>query len=305
MKKATTIEEQIECLRGRNVVVADEEKAREVLLDIGYYRLGFYFFPFETSYPNLKGRKHIMREGTKFGDAVALYYFDFDVRNILIRYICRIEVAFRTFMTYTLSNRYGHDPYWFVNVEVVDEAFVESFDSTCYEGIRLNANIRRHHKHYKSDKYAPAWKTLEHMTLGGMLTLYRNLKSVQDKRDISLYFGVNQTAIFENYMETVRCVRNICAHGAVLYDARMHQLIKTGPAGKVTREETHSLSGAIKVISYLIGKVSRNRQHDMIVELNKAFMTLKNKGEGLAQIIEETTHMAWDLPSLSQLQQIK
>ena len=291
MKKATTIEEQIKRLRNRNVTIADEEKAKENLLDIGYYRLGFYFFPFEVTYPNLKRRNHVMKAGTKFTDAVALYYFDFDVRNILMRYISRIEVAFRTYMTYMLSNRYKQDSLWFVNPTIVDQSFVDSFDSSCYDGIRKNANIRRHHKHYKTDKFAPAWKTLEHMTLGSMLTLYTSLKSVTDKRDISLYFGVNQTAVFENYMEAIRCIRNICAHGSVLYDARMYQLIKSGPAGKITADESYSLGGAIKVIAYLIGRISSNRQHDLIVELNKAYMVLKNKGAGLQQIVENATHM--------------
>jgi abortive infection bacteriophage resistance protein len=155
MKKATTIEEQIKRLRDRNVTIVDEEKAKENLLDIGYYRLGFYFFPFEVTYPQLKKRDHKMKAGTRFTDAVALYYFDFDIRNILMRYISRIEVAFRTYMTYTLSNRYRDDPCWFVNPNVVDQSFVDSFDSSCYDGIRKNANIRRHHKHYKNDKYAP------------------------------------------------------------------------------------------------------------------------------------------------------
>lgn len=29
----------------------NEEKAKEILLDIGYYRLGFYWFPYERTYP--------------------------------------------------------------------------------------------------------------------------------------------------------------------------------------------------------------------------------------------------------------
>ena len=130
MKKVTTIEEQIKRLRDMNVTIVDEEKAKENLLDIGYYRLGFYFFPFEVTYPQLKMRDHKMKVGTRFTDAVALYYFDFDIRNILMRYISRIEVAFRTYMTYTLSNRYRDDPCWFVNSNVVDQSFVDSFDST-------------------------------------------------------------------------------------------------------------------------------------------------------------------------------
>ena len=47
MKTAKTIDEQIEILRSHGIIVNDECKAKEILHDIGYYRLGFYFFPFE------------------------------------------------------------------------------------------------------------------------------------------------------------------------------------------------------------------------------------------------------------------
>ena len=169
MKQATTLEQQIAKLRSRKVEIADEEKAKEVLLDIGYYRLGFYFFPFEKSYPNLRNRDHMMQDGTKFEDAVVLYYFDFDVRNLLNRYISRIEVAFRTYMTYYLSNKYANDTTWFVNPSVVSQTFCDNFETTCYISIKKNAAIRRHHSKYRSDQYAPAWKTMEYMTLGNML----------------------------------------------------------------------------------------------------------------------------------------
>lgn len=104
IKKATTLEEQVVLLRQRGVVITCEEKARECLLDIGYFRLCSYLFPFEKTYPNLSNRTHEVVDGTKLSDAVALYYFDFDLRNILNRYISRIEVALRTYITYSLSN---------------------------------------------------------------------------------------------------------------------------------------------------------------------------------------------------------
>ena len=45
--KATTIEEQIALLKERGMVIdLDNKKVKEILLDIGYYRLGFYWFPF-------------------------------------------------------------------------------------------------------------------------------------------------------------------------------------------------------------------------------------------------------------------
>ena len=73
-KKATTLDEQIQLMRSRGIQIDDEGKAKEYLMDIGYYRLGFYMFPYEKSYPNLSGRTHEVVEGTRIEDAVRLYY---------------------------------------------------------------------------------------------------------------------------------------------------------------------------------------------------------------------------------------
>ena len=40
-KSATTIEQQLDLLKSRGLSIFDIEKAKEILLDIGYYRLGF------------------------------------------------------------------------------------------------------------------------------------------------------------------------------------------------------------------------------------------------------------------------
>ena len=45
-KEAINIDEQISLLRQRGMIIDNEDKAKEVLSDVGYYRLGFYWFPF-------------------------------------------------------------------------------------------------------------------------------------------------------------------------------------------------------------------------------------------------------------------
>ena len=46
--KATTVEQQITQLKKRGMLMdLGEDKAKEILLDIGYYRFGFYGNPFE------------------------------------------------------------------------------------------------------------------------------------------------------------------------------------------------------------------------------------------------------------------
>jgi abortive infection bacteriophage resistance protein len=44
MKTAKTLEKQIEILKERGMSIENEGKACESLLDIGYYRIGFYAF---------------------------------------------------------------------------------------------------------------------------------------------------------------------------------------------------------------------------------------------------------------------
>lgn len=286
-KKATTLDEQIELLRSRGVVVVNEEKAKECLLDIGYFRLCSYLFPFEKTYPKYHNRTHEVVSGTKLGDAVALYYFDFDLRNILNRYIGRIEVALRTYIIYTLSNKYKNKPTWFVDPAVMSSSFINDFD-TVYKDIRKKPVIKRHHNHHINDRYAPAWKTIEYMTFGNIEILYSNLKSVDDKLDICRHFGVNQTAIFENYIFALRTLRNTCAHGGVLFDMRMPKSIKNGPAGSLGRENGYNLCGALKVVEFFIGSISQNRLAEMKEKIGDAQNVLYSQNEKLEDLLKNT-----------------
>ena len=40
------------------MVITDTNKAKEILLDVGYYRLGFYTYPFELYPSPLKFQRH-------------------------------------------------------------------------------------------------------------------------------------------------------------------------------------------------------------------------------------------------------
>lgn len=270
VKQALSIEDQLSLLKSRGLVVIDELKAKEVLADIGYYRLGFYLFPFEQTYPDLHHRTHIYNAGTRFGDAVKLYYFDFELRNLLLKYISRIEVNFRTILTYEGSMEYKPDSYWFVNPACVDGSFIAAFDNVVYnKAFKKNPTIKRHHKKHPRDKYAPAWKTIELMTLGENVTLYSALLDYNVKQRISRRFGIKYVNVFENYIELVRILRNTCAHGSVLFDFKPFKRIKSGPADLQNQAEYMNLHGSIKVVRYLLKQVSANREHDMAIELQK------------------------------------
>lgn len=274
--KATDIEEQINKLEDRGMTILDKEKAKEVLLDIGYYRLGFYWFPFEKTYPRKENRDHKFKEGTNFDNIVKLYYFDFNLRNILLKYINRIEINLRTFIIYYMSNKYSKSPTWFVNPAVVMQEYISTFDKEVYnDNFKKNPVIKRHHTKYINDKYAPAWKTIEFMTLGSVISLFLSIKSKEDRIAVCEHFGIKKEEVFNSYINLIRKVRNICAHGNVLFDLSLPQSIRKGPAGKLGTKDFHNLNGALQVIAYMLGCVSKHREMDLRKDIDALFSKYK------------------------------
>lgn len=267
-RKAFKLEEQIRLLKSRGLIINNVEKSKEVLLDVGYYRLGFYWFPFEKTYPKLENRSHEFKENSSFDDAVKLYYFDFNLRNILHKVLSRIEIAVRTYMTYSVSNVYDCHPTWFADPAIVSKGYVKTFPIKVYnDTFKRIPEIARHHRKYLNDVYAPAWKTIENMTMGAMLALYKAILDKKLKIDISKHFGINFPEVFENYMELLRNLRNTCAHGRVLDDFRPEHSIRKGPALMSGVGRNQNLNGAIHIVLYLIKQISVNRYNEYKAEI--------------------------------------
>ena len=286
-KKATTLDQQLELLASRGLTIHDHEKAREMLLDIGYYRLGFYLFPFEKSYSALQDRSHQYFEGTSFEDAVNLYYFDFDLRLLLMRYLTRIEIAFRTSIIYYLSNKYSDNPVWFVSPSVVDRAYAHNFEQAIYTSdFKRIPVIHRHHQKNPNDRFAPAWKTLEFMTFGAVLKLYEQLRNIDDKILIANKFGIRQVVTFENYMHTIRQIRNACAHGLLIYDLHLRLALRRGPAN-VFPSERNNIIGALRVIKYIMAQISTHRADDMKLLITSRYEHLCEESPILRELIPD------------------
>ncbi len=286
MKPATTIEQQIKILEERGMTISDKEKASEILLDIGYFRLGFYFVPFQDT---SKQEKQYVK-GANFKDAVDLYYFDNELRNILLKYIYRIEINFRNQVSYYVSIKNSHSPTWFVDNKIVNSSYVEHFDKDVYnEHFKKHKTIRQHHDNYINDKYAPAWKTLEFMTFGAIIKLFKELRDTNIKKEISGKFNISNLVVFLNYIEIVCIIRNICSHCDVLYDMSLSKSIKRGPAGEMKHKDKHSIKGVLQVILYMLEQISKNRSNDLKSEI-KILSEKYKDNQNLTKIIQSKLH---------------
>lgn len=260
MKKAFTIEQQISKLKSYGMVFDDEEKAKEILLDVGYYRLGFYSFPYEVTFPDLDNRGHKLKPGTTFKSVYDLYEFDTKLRRLLLNALDRIEVNIRTSIIYYISLRYINDSCWFVNRKYMAPKFVNDFESQVYATMRKNPVIQHHHAKH-SGLYAPAWKTIEFMTIGNLINLYDALKEPDAKALVANVYGCSR-GVFFNYLETIRVLRNKCAHGSCVYRMDFPKGIKRMPAN-VSPEDRHNINSGISVIRHILGCISKARKAEL------------------------------------------
>ena len=260
-KLSTTVDEQIAILRERGMEMSNEEKAREHLLDIGYYRLVFYWFPFEETFPSKKNRTHKFKEGSQFDWAVELYYFDFDLRNLLLRYISRVEVNFRT--------------------------------SVIYHRASINESpLIEHLSKHKGDRYAPAWKLIEYLTFGTLLSLYDNLTNESLKTKIAKLYGYKSSSVFSNHMATIKRLRNLCAHSNVMFDTALPKAISTRCAIKGINQNKTSLMGAILVLHNMLGAISSNRACEMLDKLGEILEGIKD--ESVLSVIRDNSGIYFD-----------
>lgn len=268
-RKARPLQEQVALLQKRGMIIAEPEKARRILLEIGWYRMSFYWFPFETRYPDRFDPTHKFRDGTRFEDALLLYAFDFNLRNTLLKPLERIETALRTYIIYAVSTRYPDRPEWFADPKVVSAAHARQFERSVYSVLRrTQPEIELHHKRFPRDRFAPAWKTLEFMTFGAMWTLFESLNSESLRLDVARHFGVHNLDVFCNYMEIVRALRNLCAHGNILYSFHPSKILR-GPALGGKADPPRNLYGALTVVDHFLGEISERLQRELRTQLTE------------------------------------
>lgn len=270
-KEATTIEEQIALLQSRGLVLDCEiEKVKETLLDIGYYRLGFYTFYFQDP------ESHRFISEVKFNDIIKLYYFDFDMKMLILRYIYRIEVHFRTQLLYYASNHYKENNTWYVDPKIIDNSILKEFNTIYFILKTKNKSLIKHHVKYPSD-FAPAWKVFEFLTFGQIYKLFSNLKNVELKKQISGIYGFRDVSLLDNYLISIINIRNICSHNGVLFDYNQPIGIRRIPNLKyrIMNGNTANLNASLRLLLFMLSKVSKNRANDLEQEIKQIIENAK------------------------------
>lgn len=289
-KKATTIEEQIAKLKDRGMDIDDYDKAFKFLSHVNYYRIGSYTFPFEQTYPEKTKRTHFVRKGTKFSDIINLYYFDKDLRNFILKYISIIEVSFKTKVINIVSIKYEDDNAWYLNPKILSNDYIDRFQTTVLENtsFRRKKTIQNFKKNHGNRTPPYAWITIEHMTLGSVVEMYKNLLDSNLKLSIAKEYEVIDVVLFERYLDAIVCYRNECAHESAIYDLTIKDGFYKGPKRLVLPEDTNKIFAFIAVIKYFLSFIDDKRYTEFNKEVNVLINSF-NYNKVLKPIIEKCT----------------
>ena len=156
---------------------------------------------------------HQFQPASRFEDAVALYNFDIELRDLMFKAIQRLEIALRTKIIQEFSLEYG--PFWFFDTNLADDEhkFIENMNSIDRELQRSKEDfIKEHRLNYNKPIFPPAWKTLELASFGTLSKLYYNFSNKKLKKRVARQFNLPQHEVLESWMRSVTVLRNYCAH---------------------------------------------------------------------------------------------
>ncbi len=214
-KQLLSLQQQIDVLKRRGLLVENEEEAKSALDVISYFRLAGYWRLMEAD-----RRQHIFKPGSRFSQILSLYRFDEELRILLFSAIQQIEVAVRARMIRIFAELHG--AFWFM-----DSALAEN--SNLFDGNLRNLQeelnrsedeyIQEHFRKYDSPSMPPVWKTMEVASMGTLSKLYSNMNDSAAKKAVSRSFGIPKFEYMRSWLRCVTVVRNICAHHARLWNA--------------------------------------------------------------------------------------
>ena len=118
-----------------------------------------------------------------------------------------------------------------------------------------------------------------------ILKIYNHLQDETLKLKISRLYNLKKPYKLQNLIYTTILIRNICAHGGVLFDFKSPKGIETLPNIVFNNTDRHSLDSSMRVIIFLLESISKNRASDLKNEISDLFSKYR-QNQSIKSIIE-------------------
>jgi abortive infection bacteriophage resistance protein len=216
-----TYEQQIQKLKGKSLVISNEESAKATLRRYGYFAL-------ITGYKDLLKNRTTKnyQDGTTFEDIVAIYQFDEQLRELTLRYLLHIERHIRSALSYGFCMVYGENQREYLNRDNYDisspykEKEVTKLINKYLSPLIMRRTQYAYIEHHKSKhQNVPLWVLVNALTFGTLSKMYEYSKP-QVQSAVSIEFeGISEQQL-KQLLEVLTDFRNVCAHNERLFTYR-------------------------------------------------------------------------------------
>jgi abortive infection bacteriophage resistance protein len=223
-KTFKTLDEQLEILKNRGLIIEDVDKAKDILFRENYFFINGYRHLFERSWQD-----NVFIAGTTFEELYGTFVFDRNIRNIMFKYLLIIENNIKSVISYQMSKKYGYkekdylDPKNFSQDSIKVRQVYDVLNKVKRQ-IRVNGGQHTATSHYITNYgYIPMWILVKVLSFGIVSELYGILK-LEDQEEIAKFYHL-EIPTMSVYLHLLANFRNLCAHEDILYDHRTQRTI--------------------------------------------------------------------------------
>ena len=283
-----TIDEQIDILRNRGMIINDVDKAKELLLRENYFFINGYRHIF------IKNKKEgNFIPGVTFEELYAVFQFDRSFRNLLFKNLLIVENNLKSIISYELSRKYGIKEKDYLKPsnftqDIKKVRQVNDVLNKIKRQIKLNGRQHTATLHYLSNYgYVPLWILVKLLSFGMINELYSILK-IEDKLNIAQYYNLDVETL-ETYIALLSNYRNLCAHEDIVYEHRTQRHIPDTryhfslSIPTMNDEYIYGKNDIFAVVIMLKTMLNENDFVDFINEISYDLSILDGKVDSIAQ----------------------
>ncbi len=227
-------EDQLNQLLDRGLTLENytREKALNKLEFIGYYRLSGYAYYFKDKNSE-NGDQFFLN--TSFNDLMECYKFDRKMRLLILDAVERLEIALRANIAYELTKKspfyiyddnnfnITKDPKNRKNVKRLEDLYkIREIIPTYLQRSKVSEQSIEHLLNKYVPPY-PLWIEIQVFDFGTLWKLFNVLNSDKAKI-IAQRFGVTEPGTFNSWLQSIKVLRNICAHHSRLLNRKFTQV---------------------------------------------------------------------------------
>ena len=223
-KQFKNLDEQVEILKHKGMIIKDEKYAKRVLLRENYFFLSGYRHLFIRSEEDKR-----FKEGVTFEEMYSLFLFDRSFRNVIFKYLLVIENNLKSIISYQLSKKYGYRERDYLKEKNFTrapqkQAQLSDLLKKMKRQIRVNGSQHSATLHYVSNYgYIPLWILVKVLSFGIVSEMYQILKP-EDQKEISKVYEIDPETLAV-YLPILANYRNLCAHEDILYENKTQKMI--------------------------------------------------------------------------------